>query len=150
MGEKTLVLIKPDAMAKGLAGHIISDLSYLNLKMVALKLLDVKKELAEKHYEEHKGKHFYKGLIKYIMGELHGNEKVIAIVYEGKDAVNKVREFCGATHPDRANPRTIRGRYGKINTEMGSWHETVIHASDSPKSAKREIALWFHPDEIIK
>jgi len=81
--QRTLVLIKPDAMVKKLAGNIITELYYLNLKMIGLKLVNVKKEVAEKHYEEHKGKHFYDDLIKHITGELHNNENVIAIVYEG-------------------------------------------------------------------
>jgi len=149
MKEMTLVLIKPDAMAKGLAGHIITDLSQLNLKMIGLKLLNVDKELAERHYDEHKGKHFYNGLISYITGKLHGNEAVIAIVYQGEGAVKKVRDFGGSTNPDKADPKTIRGKYGKIHTEKDNWHETVIHSSDSKESAQREIELWFHPDELI-
>lgn len=150
MKERTLVLIKPDAVSKSLAGHIISDLSHLNLKMIGLKLLNVKKELAEEHYKEHKGKQFYSGLIQYIMGELHGNEKVIAIVYDGDDAVQRVREFAGATNPDKATSNTLRGKYGKINTGKDNWHETVIHSSDSTESAEREISLWFHPDELVE
>ncbi|MEK6945651.1 MAG: nucleoside-diphosphate kinase [Nanoarchaeota archaeon] len=146
--ERTLVLIKPDAMVKRLAGNIISELYNLDLKMIGLKLVNVKRELAEKHYEEHKGKPFFPGLIKYIMGELHNQEKVIAIVYEGKDAIKKIREIVGATNPDEAHPSSLRGKYGKIHTKT-NWHETVIHASDSPKSADREIALWFKKDELV-
>ncbi|NMB66569.1 nucleoside-diphosphate kinase [Candidatus Woesearchaeota archaeon] len=149
MKERTLVLIKPDAMAKRLAGNIITDLYTLNLKMIALKLSNVKRELAEMHYTEHKGKPFYEDLIKHLTGELHNNEKVIAIVYEGEDAIKKVREAIGKTNPDECESWTIRGKYGKINTKTNC-HETVVHASDSPESAKREIELWFDKDEIVE
>ncbi len=145
--EKTLVLIKPDAMAKHLAGNIITDLYSLNLKMIALKLSNVKRELAEMHYSEHKGKPFFEELIKHLTGELHNQEKVIAIIYKGKDAVKKVRKAIGKTNPDECEPWSIRGKYGKINTKTNC-HETVIHASDSIESAKREIKLWFDDDEI--
>jgi nucleoside-diphosphate kinase len=147
--EKTLVLIKPDAMAKHLAGNIITDLYSLNLKMIALKLSNVKRELAEMHYSEHKGKPFFEGLIQQITGELHNHEKVIAIIYKGENAVQKVREAIGKTNPDESIPWTIRGKYGKINSKTNCY-ETVIHASDSVESAKREIALWFKDEEIVE
>ena len=127
--EKTLVLIKPDAMVKKLAGNIISDLYNLNLKMIGLKLVNVKRELAENHYnrlKEEKGEKIYEGTIKHIMGELHGNENVIAIVYKGDGAIQKVREFIGETNPEKANPSSIRGRYGRIIKERDLF-ETVIH-----------------------
>ena len=149
MNEKTLVLIKPDAMAKHLAGNIISDLYTLNLKMIGLKLSNVKKELAEMHYSEHKGKPFFEDLIKHIMGELHNHEKVIAIIYQGENAVKKVHDAIGKTNPDECIPSSIRGKYGKINTKTNC-HETVIHASDSTENAKREIDLWFDKDEIVE
>lgn len=147
--ERTLVLIKPDAMEKRLAGNIITDLYALNLKMVALKLSNVKRELAEMHYSEHKGKPFFEDLIKHLTGELHNHEKVIAIIYEGKDAVKKVRDAIGKTNPDECEPWSIRGKYGKINSKTNC-HETVIHASDSVASANREIKLWFDDDEIVR
>jgi nucleoside-diphosphate kinase len=149
MKERTLVLIKPDAMVKQLAGNIITDLYALDLKMIALKLSNVKRELAEMHYAEHKGKPFFEDLIKHIMGELHNHEKVIAIVYEGENAVQKIRDAIGKTNPDECIPSSIRGKYGKINSKTNC-HETVIHASDSVESAKREISLWFDSDEITE
>lgn len=148
--ERTLVLIKPDAMSKGLSGQIINELNSTRLKMIGLKLVKVPKELAEKHYEEHKGKPFYEGLIEYITGKYHDDEAVIAIVYSGENAVKKIRDLGGATNPDKAEPKTIRGRYGKIHTQKNNWHETVIHASDSPTSGEREIKLWFKQEELIK
>jgi nucleoside-diphosphate kinase len=146
--EKTLVLIKPDAMVKRLAGDIIRELYSTNLKMIGLKLINVKRELAEKHYEEHKGKTFYNKLVKHILGELHNNENVIAIVYEGKNAIEKIRKIVGKTHPEEAEPWSIRGKYGRIHTKTDCF-ENVIHASDSLKSAEREIKLWFNKDELI-
>jgi nucleoside-diphosphate kinase len=147
--EKTLVLIKPDAMIKCLAGNIISDLYFLNLRMIGLKLVNVKRELAEQHYSEHKGKPFFEDLIKHITGELHNHENVIAIVYEGENAIEKVREAVGKSNPDESLPNTIRGKYGKIHTKTNCF-ETVIHASDSKESAEREIKLWFDKSELIE
>jgi len=146
--ERTLVLIKPDAMVKRLAGNIISDLYNLNLKMIGLKLVNVKKELAEQHYGEHKDKAFFEELIKHITGELHNNENVIAIVYQGENAIQKVRDAVGKTNPDECEPHHIRGKYGKIHTKTNC-HETVVHASDSKESAKREIKLWFDERELV-
>jgi len=148
MDERTLVLIKPDAVAKKLVGNIISDLNGLNLEMIGLKLVNVKKELAEKHYEEHKDKPFYNELIDYITGKLH-NENVVAIVYKGENTIKKVREIVGETHPDKANLSSLRGKYGKVHS-IENWHETVIHASDSKESAEREIELWFNKEELVE
>lgn len=146
--ERTLVLIKPDAMIKRLAGNIITDLYNLNLKMIGLKLVNVQRELAEQHYEEHKEKPFFQELIQHITGELHNNENVIAIVYQGENAISKVRDAVGKTNPDECEPHHIRGKYGKIHTKTNC-HETVIHASDSKESAEREIKLWFDDDELV-
>lgn len=146
--QRILVLIKPDAVQKCLAGNIISDLYGLNLKMIGLKLVNVKRELAEKHYEEHKNKPFFGKLVKHITGELHGNENVIAIVYQGEDAVSRVRKLAGKTHPEEAEPNTIRGKYGRRHSKTDCF-ENVIHASDSVESANREIKLWFDNDELI-
>lgn len=146
--ERTLVLIKPDAMVKKLAGNIISDLYNIGLKMIGLKLVNVQKELAEQHYSEHKEKPFFEELIKHITGELHNNENVIAIVYEGENAIQKVRQAVGSTHPDEAEPHSIRGKYGKVHTKT-SCHETVIHASNTPKNGEKEVKLWFDKSELI-
>lgn len=147
--ERTLVLIKPDAMVKRIAGNIISELYNTNLKMIGLKLVNVQKELAEMHYEEHKNKPFFQKLIGHITGELHNNENVIAIVYEGENAIKKVREAAGKTHPEEADFNTIRGKYGRWHSKTDCF-ENVIHASDSPESAEREITLWFDKEELIE
>ena len=149
--ERTLVLIKPDAMVKSLAGNIISELYNLNLKMIGLKLVNVQKELAEQHYfeiKEKRGQEIFDKLIKHITGELHNNENVIAIVYEGKDAIQKVRNLAGTTNPEEAEPNTIRGKYGRIHSQTDCY-ENLIHASDSKESAEKEIALWFEDSELV-
>ena len=149
--ERSLVLIKPDAMVKCLAGNIISDIYSLNLEMIGLKLVNVQKELAEQHYFEIKEKHgkdVFNKLIKHITGELHNNENVIAIVYEGKNAIQKIRNIAGKTNPEEAEPNTIRGKYGRIHSKTDCY-ENLIHASDSKKSAEKEIALWFDDGELI-
>lgn len=140
--EKTLVLIKPDAMQKGLHWQILNDLEKLELDLIAVRLVKVDDKLAEEHYLEHKGKPFFEELIKYIKGEFHGDSKVIVVVYEGEDAISKVRKLIGETNPEKASPDSLRGKYGRINKEIDCF-ETVIHASDSVDSANREIPLWF-------
>ncbi len=147
--EKVLVLIKPDAMAKQLAGIIIHDISKLNLKMIGLKLVNVQKHLAEKHYEEHKEKPFYPDLLKYIMGEFHNVKSIIAIAYEGEDAIKRLREYAGKTNPDDANPLTLRGKYGKVNSKTNNF-DNVMHISDSPQNGEKEIAIWFSKEELVE
>lgn len=146
--ERTLVLIKPDAMVKCLAGTVISELYGLKLKIIGLKLVNVNKELAEEHYKEHKEKPFFEKLVKHLTGEFHNNENVIAIVYEGENAIAKIRELAGSTHPEDALPNTLRGRYGRIHTKTDCF-ENVIHASDSKESAEKEIKLWFKKGELL-
>lgn len=150
--ERTLVLIKPDAMIKKLAGNIINDLYNLNLRMIGLKLVNVRRELAEQHYSDIKDKHgkeIFEKLIKHITGEFHNNENVIAIVYQGKNAVQKVREVAGKTNPEEADYNTIRGKFGRIYSSTDCF-ENVIHASDSKETAEKEIKLWFRDDELVE
>jgi len=147
--EKVLVLIKPDAMAKQLAGIIIHDISQLNLKMIGLKLVNVKKHIAEKHYESHKEKPFYPDLLKYILGEFHNVKSIIAIAYEGENAIERLKTYVGKTNPDEAEPSTMRGRYGKINSKTKNW-DNIMHVSDSPENGKKEISIWFDEDELVE
>lgn len=149
MEEKSLVLIKPDAMVKCLAGHVISDLYNLKLKMIGLKLVNVSKEFAEKHYQEHQGKPFFDKLVKHLEGKFHDDENVIAIVYEGENAVQRIRDSAGKTHPEESDFKSIRGKYGRLHSQTDCF-ENVIHASDSPENAEKEIALWFKEEELIK
>jgi nucleoside-diphosphate kinase len=149
MKERVLVLIKPDAMAKNLAGNIINDISYLKLKMIGLKLVNVQKHIAEEHYSVHKEKPFYPDLVRYIMGEYHDVKAIIAIAYEGESAIEKLREYAGKTNPDEARLDSLRGRYGKINSKTNQF-ENVIHVSDSSENGEKEIKIWFSQQELIE
>jgi nucleoside-diphosphate kinase len=146
MLEQTLVLIKPDGLKKSLTGNILTRLSETKLDIVGAKIIRVSQELAEEHYKALKDKPFFGELLKYIMGEYH-KKKVMALVYWGEDAINKVRELCGKTNPEEADSVSIRGAYGRITT--AGVYENAIHASANLEDAEREIKLWFEPDEII-
>ena len=146
--QQTLVLIKPDALQKGITGDIMSILSQVNLKIIGLKITKVSQELAELHYEEHKDKSFFKDLIDFLQGKSHA-DRVIAIVYQGEDSIKKIRSLAGTAHPEKAEPTSIRGRYGRINSKTQNI-ENAIHASDSLESAEREIKLWFKSKEITE
>ncbi len=150
MEERTLVIIKPDGLIKSLTGDIISKLSETELRIVGAKIVNVSKELAEQHYAELKKTKpkIFEDTLKYIMGEFH-TDRVFALVYKGKNAVEKVRNIAGKTNPEDADPISIRGKYGRINSQTGVF-ENVIHASDSPKNAEKEIKLWFKETELVK
>lgn len=147
MPEQTLVLIKPDGLKKSLTGNILTRLSETKLEIVATKMVRVSKELAEEHYAHMKDKPFFGELVKYLQGELHDRKKVMAMVYWGDGAISKIRALCGATNPEEADPVSIRGSFGRITTK--GLYENVIHTSSNEPEAKREIQLWFSPDEII-
>ncbi len=146
MKQQTLVLIKPDGLKKSLTGNVLTRLSETKLDIVAARIVKVSKKLAEEHYGHMKDKPFFGELIKYIMGEFH-KKKVMAMVYWGENAIDKVREICGSTNPEEADSVSIRGAYGRITTK--GVYENVIHASTNQEEAEREIKLWFQPDEII-
>lgn len=146
MSEQTLVLIKPDGLKKSLTGNVLTRLSETKLDIVAAKIVKVSKELAEEHYAMLKDKPFFAELLRYLMGDFH-KRKVMALVYWGEGAIGKVREICGSTNPEEADPVSIRGAYGRITTK--GVYENVIHASTNPAEAEREIKLWFNPDEVI-
>ena len=135
--ERTLVLVKPDAMQRGLAGEILARLERRGLRIAGLKLLQVDRALAERHYGEHVGKPFYEGLVDYITAC-----PIVAAVFEGTDAVESVRSTMGKTNPRDAAPGTIRGDFG---LEIG---RNLIHGSDSLPSAEREVALFFDGAEL--
>ena len=147
MIEQTLVLIKPDGLKKSLTGNILTRLSETKLEIVAAKITQVSRQLAEEHYRHMKEKPFFEELIKYIRGELHQRCKVMAMIYWGEGAIGKVRQLAGATNPEEADSISIRGAYGRITTQ--GLYENVIHTSSNIEEAEREIKLWFKPDEII-
>ena len=145
MKEQSLVLIKPDGLVKSLTGNIISKLSETELQIIGAKIVVVTKELAEEHYQHLREEKFFDELIKYIMGEFH-TKRIMALVYEGENAITKVRRIVGATNPEEADTISIRGKYGRITTT--GVFENVVHASENEKEAEREIKLWFRPDEL--
>lgn len=136
--DRTLVLIKPDAINRALIGEIISRFERKGLKIVAMKMLKMNKELAKKHYEAHINKPFYPDLESFIT-----SGPIIAMVIEGKEAVEVVRNMVGATNARKAQPGTIRGDFSN------SFSRNLIHASDSPEAASKEISLFFDQSEII-
>ena len=135
--ERTLVIIKPDGVQRGLIGEIIRRFERRGLRIVALKLMHITPQLAEQHYAVHKGKPFYAGLIQYITAA-----PVVVMALEGKRAIDIVRRTMGATHPAEAAPGTIRADFG---LEMG---RNLIHGSDSPETAASELALFFSDEEL--
>ena len=136
--ERTLVIVKPDGVQRGLVGPILSRLEARGLKIVGLKLVQVSQDLAARHYAEHEGKPFYPGLLQYIT-----SGPVIVACVEGTSAVQMVRNVVGATNPLNAAPGTIRGDYA---LDIG---RNLIHASDAPATADRELALWFNDGELV-
>ena len=146
MAESTLVIIKPDGLQKSLTGNVLTRLSETKLVIVGAKIKSVSRGLAEDHYRHLKDKPFFEEIVNYLMGYYHTN-RVMAMVYYGEDAIQKVRKICGATNPEEAEPGTIRGSFGRITTT--GIYENVIHASGNTPDAEREIKLWFDPDEIV-
>ncbi len=136
--ERTLVLVKPDGVKRGLVGEIVGRLERKGLKIVAARFLLVTPPLAARHYAEHEGKPFYPGLVQHIT-----SGPVMALALEGRAAISVVRLLTGATNPQTAAPGTIRGDFGLAMTP------NLIHASDSPASAERELALFFDADAFV-
>ena len=136
--ERSLVLIKPDAMQRGLAGTIITRLEEQGLKLVAIKMLHPDKALARRHYAIHKDKPFFNGLVDYI-----SSAPILAAVFEGEGAIAEIRKIMGATDPAKAEAGTIRGDFG-IDIEHNS-----VHGSDSAETAEKEIKLFFSDEEIF-
>ncbi len=137
--ERSLVLIKPDAMERGLAGGIIGRLQGAGLKLIGLKMLHMDKALAEKHYAIHKGKPFFNDLVEYIT-----STPIVAAVFEGEGAVELIRKLMGATDPAKADKGTIRKDYG-IDIQRNA-----THASDSPENGEIEIANFFKKNELYE
>jgi len=136
--ERTLVLVKPDGVQRGLMGEIIARLERRGLRLVASRFQNVDRALAEQHYAVHKGKPFYEGLLTYIT-----SAPVLAMVWEGPNAIAAVRQTMGATRPAEAAPGSIRHDYG---LDVG---RNLTHASDGPETARLEIGLWFRPEELV-
>lgn len=136
--ERTLIIFKPDAVQRGLCGQILSRFEKKGLQLVGMKMMKIPPQLAETHYEPHRGKPFYAGLVKFMT-----SSPVIVLALAGKDAIAIARKMMGATFGSKAEPGTIRGDLGVSNSF------NLIHGSDSPESAQRELKLFFKPDELI-
>ena len=130
--QRTLVILKPDAVQRGISGEILARFERRGLRIAAIRLVKVERSLAEKHYAVHKGKFFYEDLVKMISAS-----PVIAFVLEGPNAIAVVRSMVGATRPHEAAPGTIRGDYALVGLR------NLVHASDAPETAATEIKLWF-------
>jgi nucleoside-diphosphate kinase len=136
--ERSLVLIKPDAMQRGMAGTIISRLERRGLKIAAMKMLQMDKALAQRHYAVHQGKAFFNDVVDFIT-----SSPIIAAVFEGEKAIDAVRQTMGATDPVKASPGSIRGDFGL------DIQQNLVHGSDSAENAEKEISLFFKPEELL-
>ncbi len=136
--ERTLVLVKPDGVQRGLVGEVLSRFEETGLKLVALKMLQMDRATAERHYAVHRGKPFFEGLLEFIT-----ISPLVAAVFEGPRAVEVVRKLMGETDPARAAPGTIRGDLAL------TMRYNVVHGSDSAENAEREIDLFFRPEELL-
>lgn len=136
--ERTFLMLKPDAVQRGLTGEIIARLEKKGFQLIAMKFMRLTREMAEKHYAEHVGKAFFAGLVDYIT-----SGPVVAMGWQGQDIVTVARDLMGATNPAKAAPGTIRGTYA---VHIG---RNIIHGSDSPASAERELAIYFRPEDFV-
>jgi len=136
--ERTLIIIKPEAVQRGLIGEIIRRFENRGLRIAGMKFMQVPRELAERHYAEHKGKGFYEGLLQYIT-----SAPVVVMALEGQNAIAIARGTIGSTKPVEAAPGSIRGDFGM---EVG---RNLVHGSDKPESAEREVNLFFAPEELV-
>ena len=146
--QATLVLIKPDAIKRGLTGAVLSMLDPLRLEIIGAKAVRASQELAEAHYQHIREKPFFRETVDHLLGKLHGVNYVLAFVLWGPDAVDRVRQVTGATHPEKAEPTSIRGALGRMTTS--GLMENVLHASSDVQEAEREIRLWFTAPELLR
>ena len=136
--ERTFVAVKPDGVGRGLVGEVIGRLERKGLRLVGLKLMRVSEELASRHYEAHREKPFFGGLVRFIT-----SGPIVAMVWEGQDAIQIARGVMGATDPAKAAPGTLRGDFAM---QIAA---NIVHGSDGPEAAEREIGLFFRPDELV-
>jgi len=137
--ERTLILIKPDGVQRGLVGNILGRLEQTGMKIVGMKLMQMSPELASQHYKDHVGKGFYEGLVKFMT-----SSPLVALAVEGPKAVDNCRKLMGKTFCTDAQPGTIRGDFG-VSRGLN-----LVHGSDSPESAQRELGLFFQPNELLE
>jgi nucleoside-diphosphate kinase len=138
LADRTLILLKPDAIQRGFVGRIIARLEDRGMKIVGMKLMEMDLDIAKRHYAEHVEKPFFKGLSEFMM-----SRPIVAMGIEGKNVIDALRSMVGATDPQKAAPGTIRG---DLAQDIG---RNLIHASDSPEAAERELAIFFEPGELL-
>jgi nucleoside-diphosphate kinase len=136
--ERTLIIFKPDAVQRGICGRILTRFEEKGLQIVGLKFMQIPRETAETHYAPHKGKGFYEGLVKFMT-----SSPVVVVAFQGKNAIAIARKMMGATFGSNAEPGTIRGDFGVSNSF------NLIHGSDSPEAAQKELGLFFKPGELV-
>lgn len=136
--ERTLIIVKPDGVQRGLIGEVIARFERRGLRIAGLKLMQISRALAEEHYAEHRGKSFFEGTVQFIT-----SSPVVVMCLEGPNAIVAARQTMGATRPTEAAPGTIRADFGLDISR------NVVHGSDSPATAEREIALYFKPEELV-
>lgn len=147
MNEPALVIIKPDGISKNLVGKILEKFAKTQLDIVGMRVVQATRRQAQEHYKHLKEKPFFDEIVDYLSGAYHPNNKLIAIVYYGPEAIEKCRQIAGATNPEEAAEETVRGAYGRITPE--GLFENVVHVSSDASEAQREIKLWFRPGDIV-
>lgn len=147
MNEPALVIIKPDGISKNLVGNILEKFAGAQMDIVGLRVIQATRRQAQEHYKHLRDKPFFEEIVDYLMGAYHPNNKLIAVVYYGSEAIEKCRQTAGATNPEQASKETVRGAYGRITPE--GLFENVVHVSSDAAEAQREIKLWFRPGDIV-
>jgi nucleoside-diphosphate kinase len=145
--EAALVLIKPDGMHKGIAGEVIDLFLASGLTLTGLKLVKVSSRLAEAHYGHLRHQRFFKEIVGYLKGDLHGQNPVVVMVFVGPHAISTCRRIAGSTNPEEADPKSVRGKFGRVTTK--GVFENLVHVSSDAKEARREITLWFKTRELL-
>lgn len=148
MDQTTLLIIKPDALQKGVMGAVLTRVEQLGVTFVAAKVVQPTRELVEEHYKHIKSRAFFQETVDHMLGKLHGVPYVLAFILKGPDAIARLRQIAGATDPEKADPQSLRGQFGRTRTS--GLMENVMHASSDPAEAQREISLWFSAAEAAR
>lgn len=143
--QTTLLIIKPDALQKGVMGAVLTRVEQLQLEFCAAKVVRPTRELVEEHYKHIKSRPFFQETVDHMLGKLHGVPYVVAFILKGPEAIARLRQIAGATDPEKADPQSLRGQFGRTRTT--GLMENVVHASSDPAEAQREIGLWFSAAE---
>ena len=147
MKQPSLVMIKPEGIARSLVGDVLNKFAEANLEMIAMRIVEAKQKIVEEHYRHIKEEPFFNGVVDHLLGRFHKQKKIILIIYYGENAIERCRKITGATNPQEADPQSIRGAFGRI-TAQGLF-ENIVHVSSDKREAEREIKLWFKPDDIL-